>query len=431
VIILIFFILFHFVLGYFSPSILPYIGFFPYKEHVLSYHLPEFISAFANFDGAQYVRITSMGYQEYTQAYFPLYPTLMKMLGIFLGGNYLLSGLLISLFSFISGVYIFKKYLQLLFNDPKTIRWVVGFLLVFPTSFFFISVYTESLFLLLTISVLFLMKKKQYIFAAILAYFAALTRLNGLFLVIPILIEFLSERLPQPHNSSKINHLRRLRINSFAHLIPNFKLLITNFSLTKIRDKKQLTTILLHLPKYILLLSPILGLMTYCFYLWQTTGDPFFFFTSQPVFGANRSTSIILLPQVTYRYIKIFLSPLMLGEYWYTAFNYQYYIALIEFIIFHFIFIILLLDFYNVWKKKYGEQTMTRLGLNLFSMITIVLPTLTGTFSSIPRYALMAISAFIFLGEVRHRWLKILIATVFVYIHIVLFVYFILGNFVG
>ena len=52
----------------------------------------------------------------------------------------------------------------------------------------------------------------------------------------------------------------------------------------------------------------LLGLGSYMFYLWRVFGDPLYFFHLQSEFGAGRQEGIILLPQVIWRYIKIFMT---------------------------------------------------------------------------------------------------------------------------
>src|SRR3989338_5625766 len=159
----------------------------------------------------------------------------------------------------------------------------------------------------------------------------------------------------------------------------------------------------------ILILSPILGLGLYCFYLWKTTGDPLFFLTSQPIFGANRSSHLILLPQVYWRYFKIFIT---------AAHDSRYFVSLIEFLMFNFVFTILFLDLFKNLRIKNWKLALSGveglkirnydlLGLNLFSLANLILPTLTGTLSSIPRYALFSLSFFIFFGQIKSSGIKI------------------------
>lgn len=174
---------------------------------------------------------------------------------------------------------------------------------------------------------------------------------------------------------------------------------------------------------FLLILSPIVGLASYCYYLFKTTGDAFFFFSSQSAFGANRTTEIIILPRVIFRYIKIFLT---------ANHDFQYYVSLFEFIVFAIVFSVLIYGLINLFKKRENiKYFSSRLGLGLFSLINIVLPTLTGTFSSVPRYALFSFSFFIVLSSIKARCVKITIALVFLIFHILMLALFIQGYFVS
>ena len=363
-----------------AKYIIPYLGFFPYKEIAQQFNLPSFLTSFANFDGAHYLLIAKNGYTTYQQAFFPLYPLLIRWLSPLFSNNLLLTGLIISNLSFLLGLYIFSKYLKLTTNNQQLTVWVIIFLLVFPTSFFFAAVYTEGLSFLLFISTLYFLKKEKYGASSIFAILASLTKFLGVFLIIPILLTQMAKLKSQNRN---------LKLKASA------KLLITLF-------------------------SPILGLTIYSLYLWKTMGDPFFFLNSQWAFGAHRSSNIILLPQVYYRYLNIFFT---------ANLNFQYFISLFEFFTFNFVFIILILDLIENYKLRIKNYYF--LGLNLFSLVNLLLPTLTGTFSSIPRYALFSLSFFIYLAQIKKLSLKIAIATVFVILHIIILGFFSQGYFVS
>lgn len=161
-----------------------------------------------------------------------------------------------------------------------------------------------------------------------------------------------------------------------------------------------------------------MGLFTYMIYLLKTTGDPFLFFNSQKVFGANRSTNLILLPQVYFRYLKIFFT---------ASFNFQYFIAVIEFFIFNLVFLVLVFDLFYVLKKR--NQNL--LALNLFSLANLILPTLTGTFSSITRYSLLSLSFFLFLSKIKSKVVKITLGFLFLILHLILFGFYLQGYFIG
>ncbi len=369
-----------------APSFIPYLGFFPYKELLLDYRLPAFINALASFDGTQYLTLVREGYNTYTQAYFPLYFLLVRLVSFLFPTpdaprphNDLLAALFVSNLCFAAGLYFFRNYLFALFGGKKKRAYgVVALLLLFPTSFYFGAVYTEGLFFLLVAAFLYFLRRKTYLLAALAAALASATRLMGAFLFIPLLFHFLP--------------------------------LLRDY----LKRKKWLAPP----PKLLYLISPFVGLTTYCTYLWITVGDPFFFFNAQPAFGANRSTSLITLPQVYYRYIRILFT---------AAPNFQYFVSLFEMLMFTFVCAVLSLDFIKSIKKKSNE----RIGLNIFSFVNMLLPTLTGTFSSVPRYALFSLSLFLFLGELENKTLKIILSLVFAVLHIVVFAFFAQGYFVG
>src|SRR3989338_1725932 len=168
---------FDFLIIFFSQKIIPYLGFFPYKDQLPGFNLPHWLSSLANFDGLHYIFIARDGYVQYEQAFFPLYPLTIKFLAPLFSNNQLLTGLIISNVSFFFGLIVFYKYLNkgVINHAPTTIL----LLLAFPTSFFFGAVYTEGLFFLLLISVLYFLKKEKYLFAGLFAFFASLTRLVG------------------------------------------------------------------------------------------------------------------------------------------------------------------------------------------------------------------------------------------------------------
>lgn len=344
-------------------------GSFPYKSLILSSGLPLFITSFANFDGAHYIRIADFGYVNYEQAFFPLYPLLVHLLNFALN-NLILSGILLSLVSFFLGLAFFKKYLEQI-GQGNNWPWIIIFLLVFPTSFFFQSLYTEGLFFFLCAASLLYISKNELGKGAILSIFASLCRLSGIFLFIPLL----------------------------------FKL---------IEQKKRGLSVLY-------LISPFLGVILYSVFLNIKFNDPLMFYHVQNLFGAHRNSSgIVLLPQIYVRYIKILAT---------LKFDLSYWVSLFEFTTFNAIFWVLIYELFTLLKNK--KMNFDRVGLNLFSLSNILLPTLTGTFSSIPRYALFSFSFFIVVGGLRGRSFKLILAVVFALLHLAVLILFTRGYFVS
>ncbi len=377
------FIVSHLVLSSLAPHILPQ-AFFPYLDDLQKSGLPQYIYSLANFDGTIYLKIAKSGYLPLTHAFFPLYPITIATFSFIL--KPILAGVMISLVSFMAVLIVFSKYLDTLKIEKSNQLWVVAALLSFPTSFYLLGVYTESLFLLLLVGALFSMRKKVYILTFLLSMLAALTRFVGIFLVIPIFFEILS-------------------IYKFS-----------SFSFKEIWEKLKKN----HMPIIPLFGAPI-GFLMYSVFLWRTTGDPIRFFNNLPDFQTGRQTDLILFPQVMFRYLKIFLT---------AQLNFQYVIAIVEFVTFTGVFVVLTYELWKIYKKEYKNLSV-RLGLNLFSFANLLLPTFTGTFTSLPRYVLTSLSLFIVLGEIKSRKIQLSLFFLFSILHIILFLLFIRGYFVS
>ena len=145
-----------FLVAFLSPTFLPkFAATFPYHQEVLiATNLPHYIWSFGNFDGVHYLRIAQDGYiYQYTQAFFPLYPILIKLVSFITFDNYLVSALVISNIAFLAALTLFYKLVTKIYSQNIAF-WSCLFLLAFPTSYYFGSVYTEGLFFLIIILVL-------------------------------------------------------------------------------------------------------------------------------------------------------------------------------------------------------------------------------------------------------------------------------------
>ena len=227
----------------------------------------------------------------------------------------------------------------------------------------------------------------------IVSSLASLTRVEGMFLVFPIAIILLANR----HKLQTSNKTLRYKVRDLFSTI--------------IKDKKLV----------LISLSPFFGLLLYMLYLFITTGDFLRFYHAQAIFHNGRSTDhIILLPQVYYRYIRIILT---------ASHNFIYFVAVNEFITFNLLFFILLYDLWMLLKQKKDANKMNLLGLNIFSLANLILPTLTGTLTSLPRYALLSLSFFIRIAELKNTLLRYFLLTLFTIFHFILLSLFIQGFF--
>jgi Gpi18-like mannosyltransferase len=149
------------------------------------------LAVWGRWDAVHYLDIATQGYQGTDMAFFPLYPLLIRIVGA-LAGNHLIAGLLISNASFFFGLLYLYKLLEHEY-DRGVARRAIFYVSIFPTAVFFSAVYTESLFFMLTVAAFYYMRGHRWWLAGIFGFFAALTRVEGILLVVPFLIEWWSQ----------------------------------------------------------------------------------------------------------------------------------------------------------------------------------------------------------------------------------------------
>ncbi len=355
--------------AYFASSYLSFRPRFPYSDVLLiPSKLPFWIWSFANFDGVHYLTIAKNGYSaQFTQVFFPFYPFIIGFISkVFPYLNEIVIGLFISSISFILFIYYFVRLLKLDYKNNR-IKWILLFLIFFPTSFYFGSLYTESLFMALIISSFYYARINRWWLAGILGAIASATRPIGILLLPALMWEWHIENINYQISNIKYN-AKKSKITSI------FKKILHS------------TFYILHSP--VLYLVP-LGLIAYMFYLQLTFSDALMFWHVQPIFGAQRSgNDIILLPQVFWRYIKILISV--------NLHQIGFWIALWE----------LLFTIFAIYLLLLAHKLKIRTSYLIFSWLSIIIPTFTGTLSSMPRYILTAFPLFIVLGTISGKYMK-------------------------
>lgn len=132
---------------------------------------------------------TATGEQRYLIVFYPLYPILVRLVNHIVG-NYFYAGIVVSNFSLIVACFYLYKLTRLDY-DKNIAKDTIGFLLIFPMSFFFGIVYTESLFIALTIMAFYYMRRRSWFLTGLCGMLASMTRNFGVLLLIPAGIEYL------------------------------------------------------------------------------------------------------------------------------------------------------------------------------------------------------------------------------------------------
>jgi len=359
----------------------------------------------ANFDGVHYVSIARGGYGYLQEAFFPFYPKLIRFFRIFFH-SYLASGLFISNLCFILAMIVFWKLFSLEKVKKEKIKKSLLLLVLFPTSFYFLGVYTESLFLFLVLLSFYFAKKGRFGLAGLIAGLASYTRPIGIFLLPALLVEYYQQTSRRGMGERLVALKERIinrHRNGFAYLI------------------KSRLVYLRHLV-HISLSS--WGLFAYMYYLKKRTGNWFSFIEVQSSFGAQRTVDkLILLYQVFWRYLKMIVAV--------DPRQWLYFNVWVELMIGVLFLGLLLWGWYKREKYKIRSSWLT------FATLSYLLPTFTGTFSSMPRYVLVCFPCFIVLAHLledlkkKFRRIEILYMTVSAILLIICSTFFFRGYWVG
>ncbi len=148
---------------------------------------------FARYDSGWYFGIARHGYEfveggRSNLAFFPVYPLLMRYVGLAFGGgqqNLYLAGIVISWTAYVLAMLMLYHLGRTYLTRLAAERAVV-FASFFPFAFFFGVVYSEALFLLFTVTAFYGFRTKRWWLGAIAGALANATRVNGI-LALPAL----------------------------------------------------------------------------------------------------------------------------------------------------------------------------------------------------------------------------------------------------
>ena len=238
-------------------------------------------------------------------AFFPLYPLLIKLFSYLFGfklAAYFINSL--ALWGVIVGLF---KLVKIDFKENLAWR-TIFYLLLFPTAVFLTAFYTESLFLFFTVWSFYFARRQKWKFAGGVSFFATLTRIEGLAVVVFLLYEYLA-----------------LKKFSFKKLDLNL----------------------------VYVLSPLAGIGLYAIYLKIQFGDALLFLKSQAAWDKSFS-----MPwESVINYMTIFFSSRTTG----------YYISRDIDLIFFLVFLILSIVVFFRLRKSYGVYSLFSLFMVTFT----------------------------------------------------------------
>jgi hypothetical protein len=203
------------------------------------------MNLWSHWDGEHYVTLALGGYlappDNVSPAFFPLYPLLVRSFAQLFGGPISREALsawapLLSILFLPLALYFVYRIALDGWGEGVARGAVLG-LALFPTTFFLNAAYTESLFLALSAGAVWAVRvRKNLLLACVLAGLASATRNVGVFLVVPLLYEWIQN----------LDHYRWR--GAYLALVP-------------------------------------CGLVAYMGYLWARFGDPLLFYSAQENWG--------------------------------------------------------------------------------------------------------------------------------------------------
>ena len=142
----------------------------------------------ARWDSVWFLRIAEHGYSSLegtAAAFYPLYPASVGLLGRAFLGHYVLAGIAVSLAASLAAFVLLHDLAETKLGAEGARRTVL-YLAIFPMTLFLQAVYSEAVFLLLTVAAFLLAERMRFGPAGVVAGLALLTRPVG-FALLPAL----------------------------------------------------------------------------------------------------------------------------------------------------------------------------------------------------------------------------------------------------
>lgn len=300
-----------------------------------------FFKYWIRWDAGFYLGIAGDGY-TFDQAqnlsnttFFPLYPILIRYVGFLFGNFY--AGLIISTVAAIFSCFFLYKLAKLELDKKARAFRSIFYYLIFPASIFLAAIYTESLFMALSVASFYYARKNNWLLAGVLGFFTALTRPQGIILFPVLLFEYLEQR---------------------------------EFKFKKIRWGVLWN---LFIP---------LGLGVYMYYLKIKFGNPLLFIFAQDSWGRNTSFSLKSVWDTISNYFYEFFYP--------GPENFAYYLVKDLDLLFFLAFLVLAIVIFLNFRMSYGT----------YMLLSLIVPLMTSSLMSINRFVLLLFPAYIYLSKI-------------------------------
>jgi Gpi18-like mannosyltransferase len=364
---------------------LTFFAFFQSNRPALPKSLGKAFANWGNWDAQWFVWIAQHGYTGYhgtdideqrSAAFFPLYSLLIKILS-YVTCKPTVSAMLIAATAQLAAFAILHRLTERELDGATATRtrW---FLVCFPTGFYLGLTYNASLFLLLVVAAVYLMRRGTWWGAGVVAAFATATRSSALLLFIPFAYEYLRQR--------------------------EFKVRRISWDVAWIA------------------LVPV-GIISYALYCWRIFGDPLKFMHAQALWFRERDWPWIGIYQ---SFKIIFTTPNIFGN---DVRNLMDLGAVL------FVCVMLVLGFVGPWKFRRDQLMLPIFGVA--SLLFVICFPSADVINRVPllsagRLALEAFPAFIIVGRIgRNQIFDRAYCFIGVLLQGLWFTHFLLRHFIG
>ncbi len=305
------------------------------------------LTSLKTWDAQHYLYLSEQGYKkdQASNWFYPLYPALIAILSTITRDSFL-SGLIVSNLLSLVALSFFYSLAKLIFNKDVALFSVIA-LISFPSAFFLNMIYSESVFMFLSLGFFYFLYRRNYLASSLFIFFLPITRSVGLFAAVPYFIFLTSQKL-----------------KGIIYRIPTFN---KPFKIS-------------FYPHLLLVFVPIVGYLLNFIVMYYFTGDPFAQYNALRSFIGGYSVFNILNPELLIK--NIFGTKLLLHGFTNSLLDRLF-----------FLFFVLMAPL--VYKKT--DKTLFSFYL-LCGMVPIF-----GSFMGYMRYLLPAFPLFLALGSVFEK----------------------------
>lgn len=157
------------------------------------------VNMWLGWDSGHYFTIAQTGYEAERPnfGFFPLYPLVVMSLYLMTSLAVAIAGLIVSNLALLFACWFIYKLVRL-DHSEETAKRAIKYLLLLPAGFVFSGMLTEAMFVALALGAFYYARLNKWFTAGVLGGCLALTRSVGVFVAIPLFIEYMAQRKFRP-----------------------------------------------------------------------------------------------------------------------------------------------------------------------------------------------------------------------------------------